>query len=321
MKYLLSLFLLLLPSLVLGQVAVLSDTNQSLTVTLATAPATTQPNYIVTYRSGDIGEPGDRDSIGVTTGSTAKTVLSGATTGPRTVYSVQVYNADTASVTATISKVASSTSYSLVSATIPVGGTLVWTKDQGIKVLDSGGSNATATVGAVVSGVSDTVAVAETGSGSFRTTTITLTAMPVTVANTTGASFGGQQLYDFPEGRIFVLGVTAYFGTIDWSATTIGATGSGDYSLGSTVTTDATLNGTDIDMLPSSAMLDPFAAGIGRSNAGTALAAAAQFDGTTTAKDLFLNAIVDDADVGDGDSDIVLFSGTIVVNWVYLGDY
>lgn len=315
MKYLLGLLLLLLPSIGLGQVAVLQDANQSLTITLGAAPATTQPNYLVSWS----GTGGPLDSIGATTGATAATMLTG-TSSPKSVEIVQVYNTDTASVTATIKKVVSGTSYSLVSATIPVGGTLRWSKADGIKVLDSGGGNATGTVGAVVSGVATKVTAGESGQGNFRTTTLTLTEMPITVANTTGASFGSQQLYDFPAGRIFILGCTAYFGTIDWNGQ-IAAAGSGDYSLGTTATADATINGTEVDLLPSSAMLDPFVSGVGRSNAGTALAAAAQFDGTATAKDLFLNVIVDDADVGDTDVDIILFTGTIVVTWVQLGDY
>lgn len=317
MKYLLALLLALLAiSTSHAQVANLTDSNHSLTITLGGAPATTQPNYLVTWT----GIGGPVDVVGATTGSTAKTMISGAADGPRAVQAVQVYNTDTASVTATIKKAVSGTSYSLVSATIPVGGTLRWDSITGVKVLDSGGANATGTVGAVVSGVASTVTVGETGQGNFRTTTFTLTAMPVTVANTTGASFGSQQLYDFPAGRVLVLGVTAYFGTIDWNGQ-ITATGSGDYSLGTTATSDATLDSTDVDLLPSSAMLDPFVSGVGRSNAGTALAASAQFDGTATAKDLFLNVIVDDADVGDTDTDIILFSGTIVVTWVQLGDY
>lgn len=178
----------------------------------------------------------------------------------------------------------------------------------------SAGSGAGAVNGATVSAV-------ELGDEVVHQTVLTLTETPVTVANTTGASFGGVKLYDFPAGRILVHGVTAYFDTIDWSDSDIGATGSGDYSLGTTITADATLDGTDVDLLPSSAMLDPFVDGVGSSNAGTALAASAQFDGTSTAKDLNLNVIIDDADVADAASDVVLFTGTITVTWVNLGDY
>lgn len=164
-----------------------------------------------------------------------------------------------------------------------------------------------------------TVTAAESGDGIVHKTVLTLASTPVTVANTTGASFGGVKLYDLPEGRILVLGVTASLGFV-WTGESIAAGGSGDYSLGTTITADATLDGTDVDLLPSTAMTDPAVSGVAAATAG-ALAASAQFDGTGTAKDVNLNIIIDDADVADGDSDTVLASGTIVITWINLGDY
>lgn len=181
------------------------------------------------------------------------------------------------------------------------------------------------TVGAAVTSIG--VKAEEFGTGVLRQTKLTLTNVPVVTGNTTGASFGSAKIYDFPAGRIAILGVTATFTSITFN-TEAGASGdiagggSGDYSLGSTATADATLSTTDVDMLPSSAMLDPFVSGVGRSNAGSALAAAAQFDGTTTAIDMYLNAIIDDTDVSDGAAaDSVYFTGTIYVTWANLGDY
>lgn len=166
------------------------------------------------------------------------------------------------------------------------------------------------------------------GDGPVIQTTLTLTDVELLAGNTTGVSFGSVKLYDFPEGRIGILSTTAYFPSIDWSdaardgGDAPAATGSGDYSLGTTAADDGTLTGTDVDILPSSAMLDPFVASVGRSNAGTALAAMAQWDGTTTAVDMYLNALIDDADVSDGDAGaIVKFTGTIKFTWVNLGDY
>lgn len=164
-----------------------------------------------------------------------------------------------------------------------------------------------------------TVSVVEYGNNVGHKTVITLASTPVTVGNTTGASFGGVKLYDFPEGRLLIKGVTFSLGFV-WTGEDIAATGSGDYSLGTTITADATLNGTDVDLGPSTAMVDPFVGGVGTPTSG-ALAASAQFDGTGTAKDLNLNIIIDDADVSDGASDVVLASGTITVSWENLGDY
>lgn len=176
------------------------------------------------------------------------------------------------------------------------------------------------TVGTVPTAVAPYVTAREFGEGIVRTTVLEVVGLPVTVANTTGASFGNKQLYDFPKGRLLVLGTTVKWSRIAFGST-IAATGSGDYSMGTTGTADATLSTTDVDLLPSSAMADPFVAGVSTDTAGAALAAAAQFDGTTTAKDAYLNVIIDDADVSDAGSDTATFTGRIVLTWANLGDY
>lgn len=148
--------------------------------------------------------------------------------------------------------------------------------------------------------------------------TLTLSSFSVTVANTTGASFGASKIYDFPAGRILILGAVADL-SFNWAGQDIGATGSGDFSVGSTATADATLSSTDVNIIASSAMTDPFVAGVG---AGVGSSAAAVYlDGTTTAADAYLNIIIDDADVSDAASDIVLVSGTITLYYINLGDY
>lgn len=167
----------------------------------------------------------------------------------------------------------------------------------------------------------------ECGIGAVRQTVFTFTRFPVTTGNTTGASFGSAKFYDFPAGRIQIHGCTANFTQITFNTEAgsngdIAGGGSGDYSIGSTATADATLSGTDVDILPSTAMLDPFVTGVGRSNAGSALAATTQLDGTSTAIDAILNVIIDDADVADGAAnDIVYFTGTVTITWANLGDY
>jgi len=170
-----------------------------------------------------------------------------------------------------------------------------------------------------VANTATTVSYNEFSNGPLHQTVLTLTDFPVTVANTTGASFGSAKLYDFIAGRIAIAGVTASLG-FNWAATTIAATGSGDWSLGTTATTDATLSSTDVDLCPSTAMTDPAVAGVAAATGG-ALAATAQFDGTSTAKDAYLNIIIDDADVADAASDIVLVTGTVRITWIDLGDY
>lgn len=161
--------------------------------------------------------------------------------------------------------------------------------------------------------------VAET-MGLLQKTVLTLTDVAVTVtfevANDSG--WGTIKLYDFPAGRIDILGVTADL-SFDVSASeNVADAGSGDVALGTTQTADVTLAGTDVDLLPSTAMTDPFVAGAGAATG--ALAASAQLDGTGTAKDLNLNIAFDAGDVTTDDGE-VLVSGTVTVHWVNLGDY
>lgn len=176
------------------------------------------------------------------------------------------------------------------------------------------------TVGTVNAPTTGSITAKEYGIGSERTTVLTFTSVPVTVANTTGASFGSFKFYDFPEGVIAVKCVTAYFSAIVWTGESIAAGGSGDFSMGTTATADATLSSTDVNLLPSTAMLDPFVSGVGRSNANAILAAPTNLDGSTTAIDAYLNVIIDDADVSDTDSDTVLFTGTVTLVWSNAGN-
>ena len=161
--------------------------------------------------------------------------------------------------------------------------------------------------------------VKEVVAGGIHTVYFDFNQMPVTVANTTGASFGSQKLYTYLEGRIYNMGGFSKFPTISWAGESIVATGSGDYSIGTTATAEATLATTDVDIQASTAMLDPFAGGVG-SSAGAAFASPAAFDGTGTAKEIHLNVIIDDADVSDLDTDTVLFTGSAKLVYVHFGD-
>lgn len=159
--------------------------------------------------------------------------------------------------------------------------------------------------------------VREVVAGGLHTVYFEFAAMPVVVTNVTGASFGSQQLYTYQQGRIYNLGGYTQFTRIDWAGQ-IADGGSGDYSIGTTASSDATLAGTDVDIQASTAMLDPFVSGIGTGSG--VFAAPAAFDGTTTAKEAHFNVIVDDADVGDTDVDTILFTGTGKLVYVHFGD-
>ena len=151
-------------------------------------------------------------------------------------------------------------------------------------------------------------------SGIVRQTTLTLTltgANDIDLAD--GADHGaGVKVYTFPAGRILVLGAV-----INCTTTIAGASEGAktvDLAVGTvTAADDATLTGTEANIIPSTATDN------GADTWKAALAASAQFDGTTTAVALYVNAGVEDA-VSES-AVTVAISGTLVVTWINLGDY
>jgi hypothetical protein len=75
-----------------------------------------------------------------------------------------------------------------------------------------------------------------------------------------------------------------------------------------------------VDLLPSTAFTSSATINVAGTAVSNALAAAAQFNGTSTPIDVYLNtAYATTADV-DGDATQTI-SGTIVITWAQLGDY
>ena len=167
-----------------------------------------------------------------------------------------------------------------------------------------------------------TVTVVEKGNGVITKTILTCTATPVSISDDAGvAQYGGVKVYDFPAGLICTLGavisgnLTGYASLID--------TFDGDVALGTaTATTGATLTGTEADIMQSNALTQAVAevAAVDAVSVATALteSGARWFDGTATAKDMYLNFVVDDnAAHGAGTA---TFTGTISFIWMNLGD-
>lgn len=169
------------------------------------------------------------------------------------------------------------------------------------------------------------VVATEYGNGVFNRTVLTLTNVLITVADDAGvAQYGGAgKIYDFPEGLLNV------YGAIVSGTLTMGETGtfintwSGVVGLGTAAaSTGATLVSTEADIMQSNAIAAAVAkvATIDAVSAATALTEAAMrtFDGTATAKDMYLNiAIADDATHTAGTG---RFTGTVKFDWSILGD-
>jgi len=181
----------------------------------------------------------------------------------------------------------------------------------------SGGGGATSETGTPVSNVSTVV---EQGIAGFHQTVITVDAACPIVSVGAAVAEGGLKIYDFPEGRILIHGVTASFNLLVESADEADftdGTPEGDWAIGTAITTSNTLgDATDVDLLPKTAftMTDYTVDTTG------ALAVSAQFDGTTTAKDANINIIVDAADIDDDVTTAITVSGTVTITWSNLGD-
>ncbi len=114
-------------------ILVLQNANESITAVLAGTITTTNPIYSVMWN----GDGGPANPVGALTGATAKTLLTG--NSPRYVESLQIYNADSASITATLAKVVNGTSYNLLQRVLAAGDTLVWSQKEGATVILASG--------------------------------------------------------------------------------------------------------------------------------------------------------------------------------------
>lgn len=165
-----------------------------------------------------------------------------------------------------------------------------------------------------------TVAVKHEQFGPFVKTTLTLNNVAQTVTN--GTEYQGTKIFDLPAGRLLVLGVTATLQqkTTSAIASTINSGVTGAIALGTATASNVSLTGTMVDLLPSTAFTSSTTINVAGSAVSAALAASAHFDGTSTAKDVYLNtayATTTDVD-GNGTQTI---SGTVVLVYCNLGDY
>lgn len=171
---------------------------------------------------------------------------------------------------------------------------------------------------AVTAGLSNEayLTITELTPGPLRITKVVVDSLPITLGNTTGISFGSEPLINFPSGKIHILSsnVEDFIWGLEHAdnATPIAGTMGGDISLGSTATSDATLNSTDVNILASTSY-DPFSSAIAANSGINAI-----LDGTTTPITVYLNAIIDDGDVSDEASDVLEANGTFYFAWYQL---
>jgi len=134
-------------------------------------------------------------------------------------------------------------------------------------------------------------------------------------------AYAGSKVYDFPEGAIYIMGAVADL-DLTKSSAGVNDTWDGDFALGTvTASNNATLSSTEQDILPTTATPQAVA-GATTANGQSTATENAVIDGTTTAVDLYLNILVDDADqdVTSTPANIIV-NGTVTVLWANMGDY
>jgi len=164
--------------------------------------------------------------------------------------------------------------------------------------------------------------------GGFIRTTLTLVDVAQTVpAGATAAAFVGTKLFTFTNGRIQVhaAACTLQQKTTSVIASTINASMTCQYGLGTVTAAASTLATTMINILPGTGQTVPTVTSSATINvAGTAgssaLVVPSNFDGSGASRAVFLNSAYEtDADVDAEGTQT--WSGTIVIEWSNLGDF
>lgn len=138
--------------------------------------------------------------------------------------------------------------------------------------------------------------------------------VPIAVAVASGVGFGTAVVGDFPEGNILYLGAVSY---AQFTSADIDDTSDlGDYAIGTTPTADATLSGTNANIVASVA-LGAATSGVSPLVRSTG-ATAAVLDNTDGSLELNLQLIIDDANIS-GTADFTA-EGWVEVVYAVLGD-
>ena len=134
-------------------------------------------------------------------------------------------------------------------------------------------------------------------------------------------AYCSQKIFDFPEGHILLLGAVADL-ALTKDAAGVADTWNGDVALGTVAAAgDATLTGTEADIVPSTATPAAVAGVSSADCQSTGTESGSILDGHATAKDCYLNLLVDDADqdVTTTPTNLIV-NGTIKLTYILLGD-
>ena len=191
---------------------------------------------------------------------------------------------------------------------------------KGTLTFNPGGATHGGTGAGAVAGTGATVA--EGGNETLHATVITFTNTPVVLADEAGVvAYGGLKVYDFPEGAIYMLGAIL---DVDLTKSSAGVNANWDGDIGVGVVTasnNATLSSTEQNIIPTTSTPQAVA-GATTGNAQSTSAENIVHDGTSTAKDVYVNILVDDTDHNvAGTACNIILNGTLKLYWINLGDY
>lgn len=150
--------------------------------------------------------------------------------------------------------------------------------------------------------------------------TISLDGKTVTVSATGSAvGFGSLAVEGLEEGNILLLGAVGNVGFAgSGSDANLTDTWSGDFGVGTTPADDATISGTDVDLLPSTAIGAATSEVIAATRAANATQAI--LDNTAGDLEINLNLLIDAANIVDDESVTITLSGTLHLVYSVLGD-
>lgn len=140
------------------------------------------------------------------------------------------------------------------------------------------------------------------------------------VDGASGVGWGTAVLGDFPAGNVMLLGAVGYL-QFTTAAAGVTATFDGDFAIGTTPTADATVTGTDANIVPLTALgaatakVSPRVRGVQADGAFAGVV----FDNTDGSLELNLNLIIDDAAISADDCSFVA-NGELHIAFIMLGD-
>jgi hypothetical protein len=149
---------------------------------------------------------------------------------------------------------------------------------------------------------------------------IRVNALAIEVDGASGVGFGSAVAGGLPAGNILLLGAVSYLAFSGPTSAGLVDTWAGDYGVGTTPASDATISGADIDIIGSTeiaaatAEVSPRTRGVGVTATNAAI-----LDNTDGSLEVNINLLVDDANISADDIAMTV-TGEIHLAYIVLGD-